>query len=436
MGLFWKRHKNDILPKASELGSLVTNYTGRNAVFKINAKLQVPENYEFVIGKKAKVTDRFISGEHFITYANLPYMCRRFEIDRLEDGKHLNTFKAEGYFVDKSLRAGKFKTYRKVEMGTRAYGIFRMHVYGMYTYKVVNSQEFMQSLLNEFDYIRTGEAEGIVEGWVSDLVVEVLEKNNFIVSDVVANSPIIAERLKLAIGKMFTTAGLEIVDLKIYKYKLPKKLQAESDKNILAQQNQQAQSEQAGNKELSGQNDEQAHASSANSVQVGKVQNAEQETANQLQNGECWGESLQGYATQSVEQGMINELSNSATQSAERGVEHQLQNGEQDNIAQNYEQANQMQGNAEPKFEQGATEPKKQAYVPFGNFVIEEGGNLQELASKTSAVKQRTFVDLDLNKLYDNGNNTTKRCVRCGAQNEINATKCALCGENLEEDNL
>lgn len=363
MGLFWKNRKTDILPKESELGALVTNYTGRNANFKINSKLVVPENYEFVIGKKAKVTDRFISGEHFITYANLPYTCRRFDIDRLEDGKHLDSFRADGYFVDKNLHAGKFRTYRKVEMGTRAYGIFKMHVYGMYTYRVINAQEFMQSLLNEFDYIKTGEAEDILENWVSDLVVETLERNNFVMSDVVANSSIIADSLKLAIGKMFTTAGLEIVDLKIYKYKLPKKLQAESDKNILEQQNaQNVSSEPSKEREV---NDKEP------SIRDNQIIEEKRES----------------------DDGM--------------NIENDSQN-----------------------------ELKREKYVPFGNFVIEESDDFSVKSIQEESLNKRTFVDLDLNKLYDKGDNMIVRCPRCGAQNDMNANTCTMCGEVLKEDDL
>ena len=74
------------------------------------------------------------------------------------------------YLVDLGLRAAEFKTYRKVEMGTKAYGIFKAHVFGVYSYRVVNVREFLQSLLNQYDYIKTGEAEERTEAECSGFI--------------------------------------------------------------------------------------------------------------------------------------------------------------------------------------------------------------------------------------------------------------------------
>ncbi len=383
MGLFGGKNKGDFCPKEGELKFLVTNYTGHNGIFNINAKLNVPAGYEFIIGKKGKVTDKFTEGEHFITFANLPYTCRRFKIDKIEDGKQKDKFTAEGYFVDKSLRAGKFKTYRKVEMGTKAYGIFRAHVYGMYSYKVSNAQELMQSLLNEFDYIKTGEAEDLIENWVDDLVVSVLEKNNFILPDVVANSPMIAEKLKQAVGKMFTIAGLEIVDLKIYKYKLPKEYQAESDKNIA---NQQAGDGSADNEKEASENG--------------------QETALEIENAK---------EEQSVEQ---------EASLQEQTLEAKDENAQEPNVNLSSSETSETLTNNQEQSDMAE-------YVPFGNFVIKD-----EKADKISSSnqKEKTFVDLSLDKLYDNTMQKTKRCVRCGGENDLHADHCILCGEKFDDE--
>ena len=92
MGLFFKKNKGDINPKEGELQYLVTNYLGHNAVIKMNGKLNVPNGYEFVIGKRGKVLDKFTEGEHFFSYANLPYSCRKYGIDKIENGKQKDSF--------------------------------------------------------------------------------------------------------------------------------------------------------------------------------------------------------------------------------------------------------------------------------------------------------------------------------------------------------
>lgn len=399
MCFFKKTNKFDICPKVEELKSLVTNYSGHGGVIKINGKLFVPENYDFLIGKKGKVTDKFSSGEHFFSFSNLPYSCRKFGIDKMENGKQKTTFPCNYYFVNKNLMAGKFKTYRKVEMGTRAYGMFKVGVYGMYSYKVTNTHELMQSLLNEFDYIKTGEAESIIESWVDDLVVPVLEKNNFMIDDVVANSPIIAEKLKQAISKLFVSAGLEIVDVKIYKYKLPKQYQEQSDK-IIAEQN------------------------NINNKLENAKQDIKEEVAEQSENTE------------------VKEKADENNQD--------LQSVKDENLTLIYTQEElEMRASKEQTKETEIAsltaeplqnEEIKHEYVPFGNFVIKEeseqdANNIINLVkNEENKPKERTFVDLNIDKLYDTKEQKIKRCLRCGGENDINADHCILCGEKFFEE--
>lgn len=399
MCFFKKNNKFDICPKVEELESLVTNYSGRNGVIKINGKLSVPENYEFLIGKKGKVTDKFSSGEHFFAYSNLPYSCRKFGIDKMENGKQKSAFNCDYYFVNKNLMAGKFKTYRKVEMGTRAYGMFKVGVFGMYSYRVTNSQELMQSLLNEFDYIKTGEAESIIESWVDDLVVPVLEKNNFMIDDVVANNPIIAEKLKQAISKLFVSAGLEIVEVKIYKYKLPKQYQEQSDKIIAEQQN-------IDNKP---ENDKQ----DIKEEQIEQSENITSEDKTDENN-----QDLQAVKDENLT------LIYTPEELEMRALKENAKESEKGNISDKP-----LQG-----------EEINHDYVPFGNFVIkqEDTIDLNSIANlvknEENKPKERTFVDLNIDKLYDTKEQKIKRCLRCGGENDINADHCILCGERFFEE--
>lgn len=431
MGLFFKKNKGDINPKEGELQYLVTNYLGHNAVIKMNGKLNVPNGYEFVIGKRGKVLDKFTEGEHFFSYANLPYSCRKYRIDKIENGKQKDSFTCELYFVDKGLRAGKFKTYRKVEMGTRAYGLFKAGVYGMYTYKVVNSHEFMQSLLNEYDYIKTGEAEDIVAGWVDDLVVSVLERNNFMLTDVVANSPIIAEKLKQAIGKLFTIAGLEINDVKIYKYKLPKDYQQESDKNIAAQQTLEQ-----------GRINEVEH-TNTNSSPTNQEDGDKTEKDKELLNNEIEEENQNALSEQSFadELKAVQDENLSMIYTKEELQERAKAQKVQNQTLEEPANAPTSQIDDQTKEETNQTTPKEDksqdSYVPFGNFVIskEETDEAQKIKNRVkyeeNKPKERTFVDLNLDKLYDNEKQQTKRCLRCGGENDINADHCILCGEKF-----
>ena len=348
MGIFSRKSKYDITPDTKKIKSVVTKLDEN--LIKINAKVSVPEGYSFIIGKNGKVLDGFNSGENFFTYATLPYICRRYQIDRIVDGHQLDSITANMYLVDMGLRAAEFKTYRKVEMGTKAYGIFKAHVFGVYSYRVVNVREFLQSLLNQYDYIKTGEAEDILASWVEDAVVEELEKQNFIISDVIANNPKIAEAIKEKLKKLFKVIGLEIEELKITKYKLPKKYQSSSDKVM--------------------------------NRQTGDTEGIDKENLIET-------------------------------------VENDVQ---QPNMAEDLSSKNEEVKN-ETKAEQ--------EYVPFGNIEFKD---YDKNLDSSDLKPKNTFVDLNVDMVYDNQSQKTKRCLNCGTENILSADHCVICGEKFNSD--
>lgn len=387
MGFLWNKNKHDLCPDPKDFKTLITNYLGGGSSIKTNCKVTVPEGFWLVLGRKGKVADKFDTGEHFLNFSTMPYMCRRFAIDKIRDGKQASRVDCECYFVSKDLRAGKFKTYRQVEMGTRAYGIYKMHVYGMYSYKVTNAQELMQSLLNEYDYIKTGEAEDIIDAWVEEIVVSTLEKKNFVINDVVQNNPIIVNSLKEAITKVFNSAGIELCELKIYKYKLPKQYQAESDK-VIAEQMAKEQKILAG---------EQTQDDAPSDVDCDEM--AEKIQKDGLQNDRECVNTKQANA-ENIQPDDLNSCQN--IQQKEDNL----------NKTKDYQQTEQVSD-----------------YVPFGNFKINKGTlDFEQLAQKKP---EKTFVDLSLNNLYEGTRKDIKRCLNCGAENDKNADHCILCGEKF-----
>ncbi len=378
MGLFGFKNKRDICPKEKNLRGIVSNHMV-GGIIKINAMLKVPNGYIAIIGKKGKVADKFESGEHFFNFSNLPLMCRKFKIDKEKKGKKQDEFIADLYFVSKDLFEGSFKTYRKVMMGTKAYGFYKTHVFGTYVYRVSDVREFMQSLLNEFDYIKTNEAENIVEGWVNEVIVQELERQNFILQDVLNNTQLIADVLKNRISKLFSVAGLELVDIKITNVKVPKK--------YLAQQN----LKEGLTKENLEQNNE-----NKENVKEGEEKNTPQD----------------------VDDG-VDEQSFDFKNETETVINKQLESEQLISINDQDQEHNKDKENQE--------------YVPFGNMQIKQT-NLQEI--KMEETKEKTFVDLSTNEVYNDSAKNTKMCINCGAENHEDATHCLLCGERFNNDSL
>lgn len=378
MGLF-NKNKYDICPKVQELKSLVTRYSLN---IKLNGKLLVPNGFYFVLGKRGKVLDVFDEGEHFFSFSTLPYCCRKFNIDKVKDK---DIFKFDGYFVSKSLTAGKFKTYRKVIMGTRAYGMFKVGVIGIYSYKINQIKEFMQSLLNEFDFIKTGEAEKIVESWTNELSVKSLEKNNFILDDLIKNIPQIAESLKNDFSRLFATAGLEICDLSIYKYILPKEYQQQSDQ-FLKQIKQ--------NSDMSFQSTDNITINSNIEHDLNKIENNTQDSITESKDIK----SLLSENDLTEAQNLVDSLgSNKEKYNTlyQTRTNNLIQNTSLKTNENNHNQID-TQSEEISNLQNQSYDENKGQYVPFGNFEINQGIIDQEsLQNVKNAKPKQKFVDLD-----------------------------------------
>ena len=408
MGIFGFKTKYDIVPKVEKLSGVVTNYSDVD-VIKMNAKVVVPDGYTLIIGKKGKATDFFETGEYFLNSSILPYMCRKFGIDKIKNGKSQDKISADFYFVKKDVCGGSFKTYKKVTMSTKAYGAFSVRVYGMFSYRVKDVREFMQSLLNEFDYIRTGEAEDMISSWVSEVVVSELEKKNFILSDIISNSFIVVDALKNRVIKLFSVAGLELLDFKITKYDLPKEYQERSDKNIKLQE----QGLDINNDLIAEQNEKNTELLS-NDYDMPSIDddiNDAKKLLDEFNIGTNNNDEI--LYKQEIEQEL--DFSN---QDIFKELEATKNDDNKDILLETKNDNNQNLSSDE--------------YVPFGDFVISSAdNNLAEIAKESK--QRRTFVDLSLDDIYQT-NQEVKRCLNCGAENDKNATHCILCGENFVED--
>lgn len=379
MGFFLSRkNKYDIIVDATNIKSVVTKLS--QDTIKINAKLDVPENTHLVIGKTGKALDDFASGTHFFSYANLPMICRRYGIDKIKDGEQQTMLNANLYLISKDLRALEFQTYRKVEMGTKAYGIFKIGVRGVLSYRVVKPLELMQSLLNQFDFIKTGEAEDMVSAWVNEVVVEELEKQNFIMPDIINNNPKIAECLKVRINKLFIELGLEIVDIRIVKYKLPKKYQADSDAVI---------------------------AKIEESISVEDA----------IKDGDV---DRDGYGTDDLDKQEQDSIKSSKQEDSTKMTENSQNDYKQECV-----------DNKDYDIDEGLKDKNDDFdYVPFGNTSIENN----EVAKKIKP--QKTFVDLSLGGYDYEDKSSLKRCLNCGTENDIHADHCVLCGEKFNNEEI
>jgi len=436
MGLFNKKEKYDIVPDLRELKERVcTYYSGRRGVININSKLVVPTGYLFITGKNGHVLDRFSEGEHFFYYSNLPYACRKYKFNKKREGKMNEKFYCQYYFINKGLMPGQFKTYRKVVMGTKAYGIYKMNVYGMFSYRVIDCLEFLQSLLNEYDYIKTGEAEDLVNYWVGEVAVNVLEKNNFIISDVLNNNPIIAEKIRISVESLFKKIGAELVDFKIYKYDLPKEV------NIAQNQKEKK------SKKLKKESDEMLISEEKNQEDFISEENSNIET--KILNSTFYEENnnksliitnSENFYKDNIKQNEDIENSNVNLSYNNEAIINNESKIKQEDLSF-LENTNIKNVDKLESYPQTESVKKPFEYKPFGSFVIKDEKNSNifencEQSEQSYTHNEENLEFIDLENIYKSSAKNVKRCYNCGAENNIDAINCVLCGNNLDKGGM
>ncbi len=242
MGIF-KNFKNlfssDIQPEKNALSGLVCPFALKHNKIKINSKVIVPNGYIFVIGHNGKALDHFGEGKYILAPATLPQCCKKLKIHKTDKNNNIKkSFKAEAYFVNIGDYELNFKTQEKAELGRRATGIFKVGLSAKTLFKVVDAKKLMEALLYEYSYLKQGEAEKIIVAYVSDFVINILNKFNFALSEFIYSNPIIEQNLIAELSQKLSKLGIMLLNLSEIKYILPKKYQKDYQNNLKTKEQQ------------------------------------------------------------------------------------------------------------------------------------------------------------------------------------------------------
>ena len=224
---------NDIVFNASDATSIVTPFSTRGGKIKLDCKVTIPEGFGFALGHNGRVLDCFSSGEYFLSVSTLPVCCKKLKIHKIDkNGKIKKSFKAETYFVKTSPFDFDFSSLEKAELGQISSGIFKVGLKCTLNLVVTNISLFMSSLLEEYSYLKTGEAEKLLRMFTTEYVVKILNKYNFALFEFINLNEAIENTLKGELGQKFEKIGLKLLDIKNIKYELPKKSQKEYEANL------------------------------------------------------------------------------------------------------------------------------------------------------------------------------------------------------------
>lgn len=224
---------NDITFDTSSATGVVTPVKVKGGKIKLDSKVVVPEGFGFALGHNGKVLDCFSTGEYFLSVSTLPVCCKKLKIHKIDkNGKMKKSFKAETYFVKTSPFEFSFSSLEKAELGQQKTGIFKVGLSCKLSLCVMNLSTFMSSLLDEYSYLKNGEAEKLLRIFTSEYVVHILNKYNFSLFEFVNINSEIESTLKSELGQKFEKIGLKLLDINEIHYDLPRKSQKDYEKNL------------------------------------------------------------------------------------------------------------------------------------------------------------------------------------------------------------
>lgn len=445
MGIFNKNKNKNITPQNEESDCLIEKAKLSGGRIFIGSTLTVPQGYMFVVGRNGKVYDTFSSGEYKLCYENLPLICKKFKVTSTKQAENVS-FDVDGYFVNMSLLQYPWETYKTV-IGSKAEGYLKFSVGGKYIFKVISINDFVQSFLNEFSFIKTGEAEKILDGWICDAFNSLLDKNIFTVDQIVKNKPIVYERFFDTIKKLFAVIGASLEEFTIDFYKLPRAYREENAKAMSAA----AKKETADDEHNAS--DQQTN--NANSVSALAIDVQGQQEENQAAEASS-AKDLSPLQEESKEQTLTEEKQED---SQEKSPEEQIVKEQKPSF--NYTPFGNMKFFSAEKSEENGTAPRSESeqneqpqnllneqqteQIKDENFCATQSSetpNLEQKQTQQPALdsqqkndqstenSDKAFVDLNVNNLYNtkvDGN----ICAVCGTINNSSQDFCKTCGNLL-----
>ena len=172
------RSPKDIRLKQDISMYLVFPYLLKKNRVWLDKKAVVPENTLLVFATRGKILDTLPTGEHKLTPTTLPNSSNKFKLYKPDkNGNPPANFKAFTYFINTAeMQNFKFTTYKKLHYENELDGKFWVKLDFELDLQILDPKKFLKSLMCEYAYLKTGEAEEILRDWLSEFTTTELEK--------------------------------------------------------------------------------------------------------------------------------------------------------------------------------------------------------------------------------------------------------------------
>ena len=190
---------------------LVFPYPLKGGRLWLDKKAVVPENTVLAIATRGRILDILPPGEHKLTTEILPGANAKFKLHKPDkDGKPQINFKAFAYIVNTSQpHEFPFATYKKIRYDNEIDGKFWAKIDFSITFQISDAKKFLKSLMCEYAYLKTGEAESILRAWLSEFTTTELARISYRRTDFENHANEIETHLATKLTKLLADIGIK-----------------------------------------------------------------------------------------------------------------------------------------------------------------------------------------------------------------------------------
>lgn len=235
---FFKLNKDIRSPKNFDLAKdlvKITNYGGQE-VF-INKKIMVDKNTKVIFRCKDKTTDIFSEGNHYLNPSTLPNSYARLRLNKsLEKGKPVKKFKCDVYYLNLNpIENFVFYSNEPFFSKSNEFGKIRGLVEGICTVQLINPEQALDFMLQDYAYLKYGVAEKIIGLTIGNIINSAIDKSNYELMDLIKSKDEIKNFLECELEGCVYYNGFRVTNLQINAITFKGKKKKELDEYIKAQ---------------------------------------------------------------------------------------------------------------------------------------------------------------------------------------------------------
>ena len=203
--------------------TMVYRFPVENKEIKMGAQLTVRESQVAVFVDEGMIADIFTPGRYTLDTANMPV------ITKLKSWKHgfNSPFKSEVYFINtKQFTNCKWGTTNPIMKRDAEFGMVRVRMFGVYSFKVSDPQVFLKEVFGTSSYFTVDGITGQLKSSIVSSVADLMAETAIPALDLATRYDEIGELSKNRLQDKFTNLGLTLVSLSVENISLPPEVEA------------------------------------------------------------------------------------------------------------------------------------------------------------------------------------------------------------------